>query len=270
MNKALFFLRLSSIVLLASCVSVPPKVIGDMGMPSMSGQWASGYFVVAPRETVLVVIGVSGRHHSRWDNEISEAEIEAAREDAARKVAMFHGMKVTVEAFNQAGASVFDYIMDLQVSLELNTDHTRFIEQLTFDPAQDVFVFQGGTFVRFKYAASVPSVNRAGTADSNGRPAWIDSRNLPKVEGHTLAVGFSQNQAQLKDTIMKSAEATAARLITSTTTSIATSVDDVVGQGSMTYIHNKSEGNLTGFRVLEFWIDPANMSVYTLGIARSN
>jgi len=270
MNKALLFIPISTILLLSACVSMPHNTVGSIAKPDMNEQWASGHFVVSPMDTDLVVIGVSGRHHSRRDNDVSEAEIDAAREDAAKKVAMFLGVKVSVEFFNRAGASVFQHIAEREVSLEPSTDYMNLMEQLTYNPADDVLVFQRGTLVRFRYAASVTPVASTSSTGFNGRPEWLNSRNLPRIEGHIVAVGFSQNQVQFKDTVMKSMESTVAGLIANTTTVIDTLIEDVQGQSSVSYIRSKSEGNITGFRVLEFWIDPANMSVYTLGIARSN
>ena len=268
MNKSILLVPIFALFFFSACMS-PPNSGGPIAKSTMSEQWASGHFVVSPMDSGLVVIGVSGRDHSRRDNDVSDAEIEAAREDAARKVAMFHGMKVSVEFLNRAGGSVLQHIAEREVSLETG-DHARFVEQLTFNPAEDVLVFQRGTLVRFRYPASVTPVSRIGGIGSDGRPEWINSRNLPRIDGHNVAVGFSQNQVQFRDTVMKSMEATVAGLVANTETVIETSIEDVQGQSSVTYIRSKSEGDLTGFRVLEFWIDPANMSVYTLGIARNN
>ncbi|MCL2600572.1 MAG: LPP20 family lipoprotein, partial [Treponema sp.] len=165
------------------------------------------------------------------------------------------------------GASFFDFIFYSQIELEpAVVDYTRFLERLTYDRNRDVLVFEGGTLVRFRYAARVAPVNFVATVGVDGRPCWVNS--TPSLDGHMVAVGFSQNQVWLRDTVMRSTRATAARLIKSISTTVQTTEVDVVGQGSVTYIHSRSTGNLNGFRVLEFWIDPKNMSVYTLGIAR--
>jgi hypothetical protein len=76
----------------------------------MNEQWESGHFILSPQNDTLIVIGVAGRHHSRWDNDVSDAEIEAAKDDAARKVAMFYGMSGTVESYHRSGANIFYFI----------------------------------------------------------------------------------------------------------------------------------------------------------------
>jgi len=228
----------------------------------MCGQWESGLFVTDSHDGEMVVIGVSSRLVRRAD------EVEAAKNDAARKVAMFHGMRGTVESFHRTGASFFDFIAEARIDLEpVILDHARFIERLTFDPDHDVLLFEGGTLVRFRYAARVVPVNSVGTLDADGRPGWINDRNLPNVGGYMMAVGFSQNQVWLRDTVMRSTRAAAASLIQGESTHTATETVVVNGQ-ALTYIRSRSEGNLHNFRVIEFWIDPRNMSVYTLGIAR--
>jgi len=218
----------------------------------------------------LVVIGVSGRH-SRVED-----EIEAARDFAARKIAMFYGMSGTVEFFQQTGTTVFDFLAESNTNIAPTTaDHTQFLDRLTFDPDRDVYRFVGrgimgrnGTLVRFRYTAQVSQVNVARTIDSDGRPGWVNHRNLPIVDGHAVVVGFSQNQTYFWETVIRSARATAAMMITGISTETETTHVDVIGGGMLTHIRTRGQGTLENFRVLEFWVDPVNMSVYTLGVAR--
>jgi len=235
---------------------------------SMSEQWASGYFIANSHDGAIVVIGVANRQAARWGNEILPAEIELARDDAARKIAMFYGLGGTVESFHRQGAGFFDFIAESRLDLRsVVADHSQFIERLTFDPARDVLVHDRGTLVRFRYGGGIPAANFAGSLNADGRPNWINNQNF-NIDGYVAAVGFSPNRVWLNDTVIRATEAAAARLIKGLDTRITTSVVDAQGQGTLTYIASYSSGVLNGFRIIEFWIDPANMSVYALGIAR--
>lgn len=247
---------------LSACASGVAPTGNDLERSSMHGQWESGLFVTDSQGGDMVVIGVSSRLVRRVD------EVEAARNDAARKIAMFHGIRGTVESFHRAGAGFFDFIAEARIDLQPTVvDYTQFTERLAFDPDHDVLLFEGGTVIRFRYAARVVPVSFVGILDADGRPNWISNRNLPDVEGYRIAVGFSQNQVWLRDTVMRSTRAAAASLLTGGATHTATETVVVNGQ-SLTYIRSRSEGNLRNFRIVEFWIDPGTMSVYTLGIAR--
>jgi len=259
MRKAFAVLTLA--FFFPACASVP-ETVAVSGDVSMAAQWESGHFVPGSRDGAMIVVGVSGRLVNRAE------EIDAARNEAARKVAMFHGFTGTVESFHRAGAGFFDFIFDSRIDLENIADYSRFADRLTFDPERDVLLFEGGTLVRFSYAANVRPVNFVGVVDENGRPDWIGGRRLPEIEGYVAAVGFSQNQVWLRDTVTRSVRAAAAGLLKIASTSVRTVEVDVPGRGSVTYIHSTSEGSLINFRVLEFWIEPGSMSVYTLGIAR--
>jgi len=252
-----------------SCASAPDTGLAEIdpvGL-SMSEQWDSGRIVVDSQDGALIVIGVANRQAQRWGNEILLAEIEIARDDAARKVAMFHGVTGSVESHHRQGRGFFDFIMESHINLESTVvDHTPFIERLTFDPDRDVAVFERGTLVRFRYTAGVSRTGFTSTVDANGRPGWINNLNFD-LAGYTAAVGFSQNQVWLQDTVLRATQATAARLIKGIDTIIDTSTVQEGGQ-TFTYITSSSSGVLNDFRIIEFWVDPRNMSVYALGIAR--
>jgi len=259
------FLFLCVVALLPACVSYSVMEKNDsaaLSMQSMQEQWESGIFIKDSYDGEIVVIGVSSRLVRRAD------EILAAKNDAARKIAMFYGISGTVESFHRAGAGFFDFIAKSRINLEpAIADYTRFIERLTFNPEYDVIEFPGGTLIRFTYSAEVARLNFTNTLDTNGRPAWIDNRNLPSVDAYMVAVGFSQNQVWLRDTVIRSTQAAAAALLKMTGTLTETETVVLNGQ-AVTYIHSRSEGRFRNFRIIGLWIDPENMSVYTLGIAR--
>jgi len=259
------FLFLCAVALLSACTSYSVMVENSpaaLSMQSMQAQWESGTFTKDSHGGEIVVIGVSSRLVRRTD------EILAAKNDAARKIAMFYGISGTVESFHRAGAGFFDFIAESRINIESAiTDYTRLIERLTFDPEYDVLEFSGGTLIRFTYSAEAARLNFTNTLDANGRPTWIDNRNLPSFDGYMTAVGFSQNQVWLRDTVMRSTQAAAAALLKMTGTSTETETVVFNGQ-AVTYIHSRSEGRFRNFRIIGLWIDPGNMSVYTLGIAR--
>jgi len=264
------FALLGAVGFFFACASGASMAVRDTA-PALVEQWETGRIVAGSHDGALVVIGVSSRLSRHED------EIEAARNNAARKVAMFHGMNGTARFINRTGGNVLDFIAESEIDITLaNADYTRFAERLTFDPERDVLRFEGkgilgrgGTLVRFRDAARVPGVSVAGTVDAEGRPGWISNRDLPDIDGYTVAVGFSRNQVWLRDTVMLATENVAARLITGTESVVSTTTVEVIGQAAFTYVTSVSSGVLSNFRILEFWVDPSNMSVYALGIARS-
>jgi len=253
---------------LVSCASSRPPGGGYatdeniLEVPFHSGQWNPERLRACSRDGTLIVIGVANRQMRR------EREVDIARIDAARRVAMFHGMRGTVESLHRSGADFFDFISDSQIRLEHTVDYLRFVDRLEFDSDSDVFMADGATLVHFRYAARVIPVNFVGIIGADGRPNWLSVRYLPRVEGHAVAVGVSRNQRWFSDTVMLSAQAAAARLIMDRDTRIQFTVVDDTGHVPVAYIRTSSEGILDGFRVLEFWVDPVTGYVFTLGIAR--
>jgi len=231
-------------------------------MPSMLEQWESGHWVANAQDNAMIVIGVASRDIRR------ENEIYAAKTDAAMKVAMYYGFKVNTEYFERISNDIFDNIFDSRSSFEHVVQYEQFIDKLTFDPVNDVIIHDRGTIVRFSFPEIVVPVIFTGIINNNGRPNWLNNRNLPDINGYMIAAGFSMKQEWLRDTVMRSAANAAARLMGNMSTSIENIIIDVVGLAAISYIYTTSEGVLYDFRVLEFWIDPENGDVYTLAIAR--
>ena len=263
MKKIFFFLGI--IIFFSSCMSSAPANM-EGGFPvfaelSIRERWESGHVVAGPQDGTLVVIGVANRLVRRED------EIEVARNYAAQKVAMFHGMWGIVETIERVGETIIDDIFNSRIRLGHTVDYAQFIDQLQFDPEHDVLVINEGTLVRFRYTASVALVNFVGTIGTDGRPNWLYSRNLPEVAGYTIVVGISQQQILLRDTIMKSAQATVARIIELMNVTIT---EDTVEteHGPISLRTSRSEGRVDNFRILEFWIEPGSGNVHALGIAK--
>jgi len=189
----------------------------------MKEQYESGHWIAKSSGNMLTVIGVSNPMIKRQD------EITAAKEDAARKAAMYFGIQGKIETVNNSGAGLFDYQYDSNVELVFDTDYEKYIDRLTFDQQKDVLVTQEGIFVRFKYAAAVTEINySAGLVD--GRPNWTRNSGKPEFEGYITAVGFSRNQRRLKDTIIKSAQDAALRMIENMSTIVNTKEISAAGK----------------------------------------
>jgi hypothetical protein len=241
-------------------LSEVPEVPNDQY--SMLEQYEAGHWFAKPSNNMLTVIGVSNHLIRRQD------EIAAAKEDAARKAAMYFGIQGKIETVNSTGANFFDYQNDSNVEIIYDTDFEKYKNQLAFDPQNDVLVTREGTFVRFQYAVAATGVNYNSTI-INGRPNWLRNHGKPEFEGYLTAVGFSRNQRRLKDTIIKSAQDAVVRMIEGLSTTVNTKEVSVTGQGSASFIHAVSEGSLYGFQVIEFWIAPETGYVYSLAIARA-
>ena len=251
-----------------SCVSSSPWVAEkEASVPAQTSSVAKndqnkyGHWVTRSSNNTLVIIGVSNLMVRR------DTEITSAKEDAARKAAMYHGVNGTIESFHKAGAIFFDYASDIKVELEYDTNLAAYIDRLMFDPERDVVITDEAVFVRFTYAADVSPVDF--TASMNeGRPSWSYSRDLPQIDGYVTAVGFARNQVRLKDTINKSIDAAVARMIEDASTQIEAADNVGTGMGASGQIETRSDARLNNFQILEFWIDPDTKFVYTLAIAK--
>ena len=258
--KIIFILLLS--LFFFSPDAVPQVVIrSDSSLPSMQEQYRTGNWIAVSTDNKLTVIGVSNPLLRRQD------EITAAKEDAARKIAMYYGIQANMEVTNRTGFDFFDYEHESNIEIKYDTNFEKYIDQLTFDPENDVLRTSEAVFIRFKYNTSVEGINYSVRIE-NDRPSWTRNQNKPDFEGYVTVVGFSRNQRRLKDTILKSIENAVVRMIEETSTTVKTREVSAAGQGSSGFIHAISEGTLSNFMVIEFWVEPQTRFVYTLAIAR--
>jgi len=228
---------------------------------AMKDQYEAGLWIVHPSNNKLTIIGVSNPLMQRQD------EIAAAREDAARKVAMYFWIQGRIETVNNTGTNFLEYLNDSNIELLYDTELEKYKNQLTFDSENDVLITREAVFVRFQYAEAVAEINYSASF-VNGRPSWIRNSEKPEFEGYITEVGFSRNQRRLKDTIIKSANDAAVRMIESLSTTVNVNDKSLNGQSSSSVIHTVSEGMLYCFQVIEFWIEPETGYVYSLAIAR--
>jgi len=229
----------------------------------MREQYTAGHWFSIPSDNKITVIGVSNPMMRRED------EIASAKEDAARKVAMYYGIQGCIETIQSTGANFFDYVNDSRTNLKCDQEYVKYIDQLTYDPKRDVLLTDEGLFIRFQHETDVENISYIIQKSPEGRrPTWTRNKDKPKFEGFWTSVGFAQNQQRLKETIFKATEAAAVRIIEELYTSIINKEVTGTEYGSSSLIYAKSEGRLNNFQVIEFWIDPEMRYVYTLAIAK--
>ena len=233
----------------------------SISLSSMQEQYSSGYFVTKPFNNRLIVIGISNPMLRRQE------EIDAAKEDAARKVAMFYGIHGKIESVTGTNDNFFESNHIYNAELRYDSNYERFIEELTYDPAKDVLITNEGIFIRFQHETTVTSFNYNARLINN-RPTWTRNQDKPEIEGYAVSVGFARNQRRLKDTINKSIEDAISRMIEDQSTAVNTRDVSSSGQGASSSIHTISEGKLNNFQIIEIWIEPGTRFVYTLAVAR--
>jgi hypothetical protein len=218
------------------------------------------FWITLPRPGSLVIIGASGRQSKR------EAEIALAREDAARKAAMYHNVWANVENIQNVGPHSLNYFTDYEINLDYDRDLAKYAERLTYNSNRDVLRVDSGVFIRFSYPSSFPGRVSYGFArEADGTPVWV--RHPPEeIGGFITGVGFSGRQFYLRDTFEKSCDAAVAALVSRVSTAVTI---DMTSEGNKNTLvsYQRSTGRLDHFLVLEIWVDPKNQSVWTLAIA---
>ena len=223
---------------------------------------AGSSFLTLPKSNELVILGVAGRQSSR------EAEINIAREDAARKASMYHSAWASVSAMQSIGSGYFDYVVGSETQLDYDQNLEPYMARLNFDPDRDIYRNNdGAVFIRFSYPAAFPGAIDYGFRRSrDGSPEWITQPPF-EIGGFKTGVGSSGRQERLGDTIKRSYEAAAAAIVSYYDTSIETR-DTTVGAQYSSQIIRQSSGYLENFIILEIWIDPRSRAVYTLAVAK--
>ncbi|GHV91789.1 hypothetical protein AGMMS50268_22920 [Spirochaetia bacterium] len=252
MKKVLLFF---CVVFLFSC-RTPPESLPDKNVPR--------HWVTTPENGALVIIGAIGKQSKK------SMDIEVARDEAAKKVAMFYGIQGSVTIVNADSGSVDDYVSISEVDITYAQDYEKYREFLVFDEEKDVIRDEGTIFVRFTYKTLVPqSIKYVSSLDANGSPDWINKP--PKIDGYLVGVGYAGKHQLLRDAVAKSFQAAAAAIIKQL---------DAKGEGSVvvhysslgdyraeTTSHLTSKGSLKEFMVIEYYFDSGG--VYTLAIAKA-
>jgi hypothetical protein len=229
-------------------------------IPAVQGDSGAGYLVSGPGKGTLTVIGVSGRMRSE------EREINRALDDAARQIALYHGLRGKATTVLETGAGYRDFYLVTESEFTPLDEGANYREALRFDREKDLVRTDKAVFIRCVYEAPglLPVERVYGTG--NGEPAWLHG-DLTEIPGYISAAGFSKNHRYLTETIARSRESAAAALMAIVSSRIATRVADHTLRGG-TDITEVVEGELLNFMVLETWIEPGTGSVWTLAAAR--
>jgi hypothetical protein len=256
---------LCSVLSLCTCVSSGPRETGSVepaGSTATSEKPDANHWITPPTPNELVIVGVSGRQTRR------EAEIQNAREDAARKISMYYGVYAEVENSQYTGAGFLEVSVDTTVKIEYDQQTERYLDKLVFDPKRDVFTRNNAVYIRFTYPASFPGdISYQSEKNPNGSPKWTTSPPH-EINGIPAGVGFARKQERFRDAVMKSYEAAAASFVSNISSSVTSGEVATSNQGA-SFVRQQSRGRLTSFLVLETWIDPASEAVWTLAVARN-
>jgi hypothetical protein len=231
---------------------IPPALWADAG---------AGYLVSGPGAGTLTVIGVSGRMRS------VEREIDRALDDAARQIALYHGLTGKAVTVLKTGAGYRDFYLVTESEFKPLNEGANYKETLRFDREKDLVRTDKAVFIRCVY--DVPGLLPVERVYGNGEPAWLHG-DITEIPGYISAAGFSKNHRYLNETIVRSRESAAAALMTMVSSRITTRVADhtLWGGTAPTEIMEITEGKLLNFMILETWIEPGTGSVWTLATAK--
>jgi hypothetical protein len=228
---------------------------------------AFNFLTTVPANNELVFLGVSALRLRRQDS------INAALEDAARKVALYHGVEGHFTQQGNRGPGFFDFEAIVEKELVFDEEsYKTYITGLQYNPDTDVYESDDTIFVRTRYAGNGFAVNYR-SSPSREKPAWI---SIPprSIEKFVTGVGYANRHRYLKDTIIKSYEAAVYAIVRNIVNTIGGSVDAykdtahaLNSAGANTAYRVSSSAVLKGFYVLEIWIDPETKAVWTLALA---
>jgi hypothetical protein len=257
---------LISVLFGVSCSTIAGAVSESSGMafqnvPSRSLEelYDSGYWVSAQSDAGIMVIGIAGRRANRKE------AISEALADAARRVALYHGVQGESAVVLNQGSGNLDYFSDFDYKLVLLSKVENYINDLIFDQEKDVLEKNGAVIVRTQYTgvSTVPPYN---SALEDGTPNWVKNYGAD-IPGFLTAVSYSKNKGSPQKTYQASYENAIVSLLPRLSTRMANEVVDVVG-GRMTQNYSVSSGTLENVMILETWIDKKTGAVWTLLVAK--
>ena len=246
---------ISIVMMLCACSSVR-RSGGSSGRITATDR----FLLALPQSGSMTIVGVSGRQNTR------NAEIEAAREYAARKAALFHGVYVYSEIRQSAGVGLFNVYVTSDTWLDYDKEFEKYMERLEFDPNRDVLDVDNRVYIRFTYPASPGSINHRISRRPDGRPEWVVHQPT-HIGGFIAGVGTSARQFRTYDTFSKSLDA-AAVAISSTISTTVENMESMVNHNVVSTTRQVTEGYLVNFMVIETWVDPSTQSVWTLAVAQ--
>jgi hypothetical protein len=270
-NKHIVFL-LASVFSFASCVSAGksgPQVSGQAATPPLSRDvssmsleelYDSGHWVaVRPDDGGITVMGIAGRRANR-----NEAIAEALA-DAARKVALYYGVRGESASVLNQGSGNLDYYSDFDYKLNLLNKEETYINDLVYDEEKDILEKSGVVVVRVKYAgiSGIPSYQ---SVVENGTPDWVRNYGI-ELPGFWTAVSYSKNRGSPQKTFRASYENAIVSLLPRLSSKTANEIIDV-GGGRISQNYSVNSGVLEGVVILETWMDKGTGMIWTLLAAR--
>jgi hypothetical protein len=204
-----------------------------------------------------------------------DESIMLALEDIARKVSIFHAVEGQFVSYNKTGSGFFDYTADTQTSLRFDKDYRGLVEYLEYDPDRDIIQIDNTIFIRahFTGPGAVQIPYQLPSETGGAKPGWID--NPPsELAGRRVGIGFAGRRTSHRDTVNASFEAAIFSIIREMSSHVSSAVLNYQGNGFLDYRSAndttiKARGVLTGFYVLDTWIDPSTKAVWTLAVART-
>jgi hypothetical protein len=245
---------------IGACSSLPP-------FPQIASLAPGSFWNSLPSRGLVFIGGASLRSDR-------EESINLALQDIARRISIFHAVEGEFVSHIKTGSSFFDYTSDTQSSLSFNEDYLGFVETLEYDPDTDVMQIDNSIFVRARFKG--PSIQIQYTmplaTEGGKKPVWVDSPPA-EISGYRVGVGYAGRRALHRDTVNASFEAAIFSIIGTVSGQVAAGTVNYQGPGTFDYRTTndttvKTRGKLNSFYVLDTWIDPSNMGVWTLGIAR--
>jgi hypothetical protein len=226
---------------------------------SLEDLYDSGYWVTAQSDAGITVMGIAGRRGNR-----TEAIAEALA-DAARRVALYYGVRGESASVLNEGSGNLDYFQDFDYKLDLLNNVENYVGALVFDKDKDILEKSGVVFVRTQYpGVSLPSYKSVVTED--GTPDWVKNYSI-NIPGYLTSVSFSKNRGSPQKTYQSSYESAIASLLPQLSTRMGNEVVDV-SEGKLTYNYSVSSGILENVIILETWADKKTGAIWTLLVAR--
>jgi hypothetical protein len=230
-------------------------------LPQAPGE-EDGYWMSAPLDGALVVLGVANHQKTR------EEEIRLALEDAAQKIAYFHGVRVKVYTMLDTRSGFDDFSYNSHAEFLCDEDGAGYLESLQYNENTDIQVFDNSLMLRVAYKpANAPPINYT-TVFSNGKPAWVN-KPPQEIAGCLVGVGHAVMQSRIKDAIGLSYQNAMSAIAARIQTRIVAGAADAAGAGAAAGSYQIIEGALTGLMVLEIWKDPDTNGIWTLAVGKS-
>ena len=247
-----------------SCANIPFSFIGNKA----PAETPPPFFSSLPNEKGLVFIGSTGKRSNQKE------ALLLALEDAARQVAVFQRVSGEFIVVNNIGSGAFDYEHETFTSIHYDAEGSiKFIEQLQFNIDKDTLETENTFFVRTTFSSALPSPLSYKPAHSDTRkPEWVKPPPLD-INGYEVGIGYSGRYSSLSDTYNNSrrnAIFDIIRKINSVSKSsslLYQNTSSLFGYKTMNNNTIQSYGTLTGFYVLDTWLDPETKAVWSLAVA---